>query len=238
MAGLKWLPEALDDLECLFAFLREKNPSAAARAAQTILEGADLLLTLPHRLFSANEVDSMIRLAKIVPAVLYLLLFAQPSLSQSLQIVESTFCLELKGSDCFRPIASDSISLQHLSVPSAPPQIYFWSAIKARTGKKEIMHVWSASGRADRWAAPVHVARSDHLKNMVIDLFIGALRAMYAADPSQHSVQGVILGVDRSSRYRTYSKIRAVPGTYTVQVVDYDRQVVPGGERKTITIRP
>ena len=45
MAELKWLPEALDDLERLFAFLREKNPSAAARAAQTILDGADLLLT-------------------------------------------------------------------------------------------------------------------------------------------------------------------------------------------------
>ena len=48
MAGLKWLPEALDDLERLFAFLRERNPSAAARAAQTILEGADLLLTSPR----------------------------------------------------------------------------------------------------------------------------------------------------------------------------------------------
>ena len=37
MAELKWLPEALGDLERLFAFLREKNPSAAARAAQTFL---------------------------------------------------------------------------------------------------------------------------------------------------------------------------------------------------------
>jgi plasmid stabilization system protein ParE len=48
MAGLKWLPEALDDLERLFAFLRERNPSAAARATQTILDGADLLLTSPR----------------------------------------------------------------------------------------------------------------------------------------------------------------------------------------------
>ncbi len=48
MAEVKWLPEALDDLERLFAFLREKNPSAAVRAAQTILDGADLLLTSPR----------------------------------------------------------------------------------------------------------------------------------------------------------------------------------------------
>ena len=48
MAEVKWLPEALDDLERLFVFLREKNPSAAARAAQTILDGAHLLLTSPR----------------------------------------------------------------------------------------------------------------------------------------------------------------------------------------------
>ena len=48
MAELKWLPEALNDLDRLFAFLREKNPSAASRAAQTILDGADLLLTSPR----------------------------------------------------------------------------------------------------------------------------------------------------------------------------------------------
>lgn len=48
MAEVKWLPEVLDDLERLFAFLREKSPSAAARAAQTILEGADLPLTSPR----------------------------------------------------------------------------------------------------------------------------------------------------------------------------------------------
>ncbi len=48
MAELKWLPEALDDLERLFAFLRERNPVAATRAAQTILDGADLLMTSPR----------------------------------------------------------------------------------------------------------------------------------------------------------------------------------------------
>jgi plasmid stabilization system protein ParE len=48
MPEVKWLPEALDDLERLFAFLREKNPDAAARAAQAILDGANLLVTSPR----------------------------------------------------------------------------------------------------------------------------------------------------------------------------------------------
>lgn len=48
MPEVKWLPEALDDLERLFEFLRKKNPDAAARAAQTILDGATLLVTSPR----------------------------------------------------------------------------------------------------------------------------------------------------------------------------------------------
>jgi plasmid stabilization system protein ParE len=48
MAALRWLPEALADLDRLFEFLREKNPEAAARAARAILDGADLLATSPR----------------------------------------------------------------------------------------------------------------------------------------------------------------------------------------------
>jgi plasmid stabilization system protein ParE len=43
-----WLPEALDDFQRIFDFLYEKNAKAAARAAATILKGADLLETTPH----------------------------------------------------------------------------------------------------------------------------------------------------------------------------------------------
>ncbi len=43
-----WLPEALEDVERLHAFLQEKSPSAASRAAQTILDGARLLETAPE----------------------------------------------------------------------------------------------------------------------------------------------------------------------------------------------
>lgn len=48
MAAVKWLPEALADLDRLFDFLREKSPQAAARAARTILDGANLLADAPH----------------------------------------------------------------------------------------------------------------------------------------------------------------------------------------------
>ena len=48
MPTVTWLPEALDDLERLLAFLREKNPDAARRAAARIRQGADLLLDAPR----------------------------------------------------------------------------------------------------------------------------------------------------------------------------------------------
>ncbi|MEW6735854.1 MAG: type II toxin-antitoxin system RelE/ParE family toxin [Acidobacteriota bacterium] len=48
MSQIKWLPEALADVERLHVFLKEKNLEAAARAARTILEGAELLKTSPR----------------------------------------------------------------------------------------------------------------------------------------------------------------------------------------------
>jgi plasmid stabilization system protein ParE len=48
MPTVKWLPEALTDIERLHEFLRVKHPEAAARAASTILEGARLLESAPR----------------------------------------------------------------------------------------------------------------------------------------------------------------------------------------------
>ena len=48
MPEIKWLPEALADIERLYVFLKDKNPEAAARAAQTILSAARQLRTMPH----------------------------------------------------------------------------------------------------------------------------------------------------------------------------------------------
>ena len=47
MSEIKWLPEALLDIERLYSFLHSKNPSAAIRAIQTIKEGGALLRASP-----------------------------------------------------------------------------------------------------------------------------------------------------------------------------------------------
>ena len=43
-----WLPEALADVKRLHEFLKEKGSATATRAAQTILEGAQLLESAPE----------------------------------------------------------------------------------------------------------------------------------------------------------------------------------------------
>ncbi|TLU88313.1 MAG: type II toxin-antitoxin system RelE/ParE family toxin [Chlorobium sp.] len=48
MSQIKWLPDALADVERLYAFLYEKKPDAAARAARVILDGAGLLKSIPE----------------------------------------------------------------------------------------------------------------------------------------------------------------------------------------------
>ena len=45
---LRWLPAALQDIERLYAFLVGKDPDAAARAMEVILEGADSLEDMPE----------------------------------------------------------------------------------------------------------------------------------------------------------------------------------------------
>lgn len=48
MPDVIWLPEAIDDLERLRAFLMDKHPDAARQAAQVILKGADRLSDFPE----------------------------------------------------------------------------------------------------------------------------------------------------------------------------------------------
>src|SRR5277367_6081508 len=47
LSEIKWLPEAIADIERLHDFLKCKNPDGAARAAKAVLEGADLLKSNP-----------------------------------------------------------------------------------------------------------------------------------------------------------------------------------------------
>ncbi len=45
---LRWLPAAYQDIERLYEFLLQKDPDAAARAIETILDGADELEAMPE----------------------------------------------------------------------------------------------------------------------------------------------------------------------------------------------
>jgi len=48
MVRIKWLPEALDDIQRLYDFLITKDINAAERATASILEGGNLLKTSPR----------------------------------------------------------------------------------------------------------------------------------------------------------------------------------------------
>ena len=48
MPEVKWLPEAVEDARLLFEFLDDKSPSAAAKAAQALQKGANLLAGFPE----------------------------------------------------------------------------------------------------------------------------------------------------------------------------------------------
>ncbi len=48
MPEVVWLPQALRDVDRLYLFLQEKNPQAAQRAAQTILNAAAPLKAFPE----------------------------------------------------------------------------------------------------------------------------------------------------------------------------------------------
>jgi len=47
LSEVKWLPAALADIERLHSFLYDKSPEAAARAAESIFQGARLLKDNP-----------------------------------------------------------------------------------------------------------------------------------------------------------------------------------------------
>jgi plasmid stabilization system protein ParE len=47
LSEIRWLPEALNDIERLYGFLYHKNSKAAARVAQSIIEGSELLKQNP-----------------------------------------------------------------------------------------------------------------------------------------------------------------------------------------------
>lgn len=157
------------------------------------------------------------------------------------RVVESSFCLQLELSECTIPYVTDSISISQIkTTKNGKKVLYFWTKISVDEDKN-IMHVWSAEGREDKWAEPVHVSWSDKIRNLAFEIVAQTkdfLRIIHNSNPGNHSVQGVILAINKSPRFRTYSSILAKPGKYTIGVYDLNRNIIPGGEPKTIEVLP
>ncbi len=49
MATVRWLPEALDDLKRLHAFIEPHSPDAAGRAVNTLIDAAETLAEFPEK---------------------------------------------------------------------------------------------------------------------------------------------------------------------------------------------
>jgi plasmid stabilization system protein ParE len=61
MAGLKWTPQALSDVQRLHRFLADKSPDAAIRAVQTIRSGVRILQSQPRIGHPASDMDAEYR---------------------------------------------------------------------------------------------------------------------------------------------------------------------------------
>jgi plasmid stabilization system protein ParE len=55
VSSIVWLPEAVKDVQRLFDFLKDKNPDAAARAAQIIRKGAETIGNFPEVGYPMND---------------------------------------------------------------------------------------------------------------------------------------------------------------------------------------
>ena len=49
MTSVEWLPDALEDLKRLYAFIEPYSPGAAVRAVDTIIDAADSLYEFPEK---------------------------------------------------------------------------------------------------------------------------------------------------------------------------------------------
>jgi hypothetical protein len=162
---------------------------------------------------------------------------AAPGAAQEIQVVERAFCLELERPNCPVPVVGDQIPISDLKTSeNKEARLYFWSVVEV-SADRSIVHVWTASHRPNPWAERVHVA--DKYKNLTIEI-LGHVRdflfSRFQAEPDAHSVQGVVLPLHRSPRFRTYSSVRAVPGLYEVEIRDLNGNVLPGGEARRVTL--
>lgn len=162
--------------------------------------------------------------------------------SQELDVTKSRFCLEMMRPECKVPANADEISLLDIrTIEDNVRKIFFWTSMKADQGSQNVVHVWSSSERPDAWYEAIHISIGDKITKFTTEDKIRLkerLLEIKEASPNIHAVQAVVLSLAPSSRFRTYSSLRAVSGRYSVEVWHPDNlQVVSGGEAKTILIK-
>jgi hypothetical protein len=171
--------------------------------------------------------------------ILILVFVSKVSLAE-IRVVESRFCRSMDKPECTIPCCNNEITMDKIALDKeGQRRIYFWTKVSVDEDKN-IMHVWQSKDKLEQWAERVHVSRSDKLRNLTFDLINQSkefLKIIFNSNVKTDNVQGVLLSLKKSPRYRTYSSIQAKPGTYTVSVYDYNHKLVPGGEPQTIKIK-
>jgi len=156
-------------------------------------------------------------------------------------VKESAFCLDMAERECSTPVTGNEVTLsQAASTDNGFRRIYFRSKI-AVGEDTHLLHIWTHKREGDRSSEQIHLAVSGKVKDLPPESRDGVvehLKERYAADPLAHSVQGVLLSIKMSPGFRTYSRIKAKTGTYTVEVCDLKGNSIPGGEAKSIEVLP
>ena len=159
------------------------------------------------------------------------------------KIAESMFCLGMKRPECGAQADLAEVYLNNVqTIEDGVRKLFFWTSMQANEDLQNVAHVWLSSERPDEWPETVRIWIHEKVKKFTVEDKIRLKRRLSEIEktnPNMHSVQAVILSLHRSSNFRTYSSIRAVPGRYTVEVrYPNGQKIVPGGGPKTITIKP
>ena len=216
--------------------------------------------SLESEILSTSPVGKMPRhLFKIVLALICLLSFVEPSMSQSLRVVESTFCIDMDNKECITPADSKEISRSVIrDIEDGIPRLSFWTKLQVLK-KDAIAHIWipleyplqvssSIVEGPDRIDYLMHMAPCLSLEFLKLNmkrfvsipwLNLKKLKLPKKLHPTIDRVLGVCLGAQAISKsFRTHSNIKAEPGTYSVVVIDSDKNIIPGGDVKTIKVVP
>lgn len=158
------------------------------------------------------------------------------------KITESMFCLDMKRPECVAPADLTEVYLNDVqTTEDGVRKLFFWTSMQTNQDLQNVVHIWLSSERPDEWPEIVYIWIHEKVNKFTAEDKIRLERRLSEIDktnPNMHAVQAVILSLDPSSRFRTYSSLRAVPGRYSVEVWDPDSlQVVSGGEAKIILIK-